>query len=415
MKMKKLLAISTLLILVFGCQDKYTESFTANVPIYMSFEDWRALDIELDAPRELSDPGKIYIYEEFLFVVDLGTGVHILDNSNPSAPQNLGFIEIFGATDVAVRNDVLYVDSYVDLVTFDISNPAVPELLCRLENAFDSNNLPILSGYDASLPIVNLNSASGVIVGWKQEKISRDADAFVVNQLDSESFSSSSPGNSIGIGGSMAQFTIVSEYLYVLRSGSITSFDLSGQNCAETGTEVSINWNAETIFPYDNHLFVGTTTGMIIFDLVNPAAPNHVGSIEHMTACDPVVVQDNRAYVTIRSGNTCFGVINQLDVIDVTNYSQPSIIESYDLTNPHGLGIDGETLFICDGNDGLKVFNAENDLTIDENMLAHYQDIEAYDVIPFDNVLIMSAREGIYQYDYTDPQNIAQLSFLPVN
>ncbi|MGB6036273.1 MAG: hypothetical protein WBG42_08390 [Cryomorphaceae bacterium] len=413
--MKKLLAISTLLILIFGCRDKYSETYSANVPIYMSFEEWRALDINLEAPRALSDPGKIYIYQNFLFVVDLGTGVHILDNSNPSAPQNLGFIELLGSTDVAVRNDVLYADSYVDLVSFDISNPAVPEQLCRLENAFDSNDLPILSGYDSSLPIVNLNSASGVIVGWKQEEVSREAEPFVFEGFNSDDAAVSSPGNSIGIGGSMAQFTIVSDYLYVLRPSSITSFDLSGQDCADTGTEVSINWNAETIFPYDNHLFVGTTTGMIIFDLVNPAAPNHVGSIAHMTACDPVVVQGDRAYVTIRSGTTCFGVINQLDVIDVSNYSQPSIIESYDLTNPHGLGIDGETLFICDGNDGLKVFNAENDFSIDENMLAHYQDIEAYDVIPFENVLIMSAREGIYQYDYSDPENIAQLSFLPAN
>jgi hypothetical protein len=35
-------------------------------------------------------------------------------------------------------------------------------------------------------------------------------------------------------------------------------------------------------------------------------------------------------------------------------------------------------------------------------------------LIPFNNVLMMIAEEGIYQYDYSNVNNIRELSFLPV-
>jgi len=151
--MKNLLALIVLLIILTGCQDKYTESYMANVPVYMSLEDWRAQEINLKAPRQLNEPGKIYIYENFLFTVDQGTGVHLFNNADPSSPQNIGFIELLGAADVAVRNDILYIDSYMDLVSFDISDPANPAFLCRAEDVFNATPSVHLSRYDPSLPI----------------------------------------------------------------------------------------------------------------------------------------------------------------------------------------------------------------------------------------------------------------------
>ena len=80
------------------------------------------------------------------------------------------------------------------------------------------------------------------------------------------------------------------------------------------------------------------------------------------------------------------------------------------MTNPHGLGIDDKTLFICDGSDGLKAFDATDVTTIDQNLLAHYKDIDAKDVIPYKNTLIMIGEDGIFQYDYSNPKDIKLLS-----
>ncbi len=426
MKIFRLILSSALLIsLLNSCQDKFTESYQANVPVYMSLLEWRAQDISAESPQAILDAGKIYIYQEYLFVVDKGLGVHIVNNANPSSPQNVAFLSILGCGDVAVRNDVLYVDSYSDLLSFDISDPASPILSCRIPDAFDSNFGTFMHGFNEDLPIVGLDHANGVIVGWTQQEIIRDSEEYRNMQDFTVLFEggvgtgmgpiSNDMSGGSGIGGSMAQFTLTGTYLYVLRPSSITSFNVAGDRCPEERTLTPVSWQAETIFPYNNHLFLGTTSGMMIFNLNNPAQPEFVSEIAHVTACDPVVVQGDRAYVTIRSGTNCWGDVNQLIVVDISNYSSPFTIAEYNLHNPHGLGIDGNTLFVCDGSEGLKVYNAEDDLAITDNMISHYDNISTYDVIPFNNVLIMSAEEGIYQYDYSDPLNISELSFIPVN
>lgn len=154
---------------------------------------------------------------------------------------------------------------------------------------------------------------------------------------------------------------------------------------------------------------MGTTTGMLIFSVANPNEPNQIGVINHAQACDPVVVKDNYAYVTIRSGNICGQNINQLDIIDISNLSNPVLMETFQMVNPHGLGIDNNLLFICDGSAGLKVFDATNPLTVGNHLLHQFDNITAIDIIPFNNVAIMISSDAITQYDYSNP---AQIQFL---
>lgn len=422
MKIFRLLLISAVLIAgLNSCQDKFTESYHANVPVYMSLVEWRALDISAESPKPIIEAGKIYIYQDYLFIVDRGLGVHIVNNASPASPQSIAFLPVLGSSDVAVRNNTLYIDSYRDLLSFDISDPASPELSCRIPDAFDSNHGSFMHGFSPGLPVIGMNSSEGIIVGWTQKEIVRDSEHHHRgdNNFTFESIATAmgDAANNVssGIGGSMAQFTVTGSYLYVLRPSSITSFDVAGALCPEQSSVTQVGWQAETIFPYNNHLFLGTTSGMMIFNLNNPASPQFVSEIAHVTACDPVVVQGDRAYVTIRSGNACIGTVNQLIVVDISNYSSPTTLAEYNLHNPHGLGIDGNTLFICDGSAGLKVFDAEDDMAITDHMIAHYENVNTFDVIPFNNVLIMSAEEGIYQYDYSDPMNILQLSLIPTN
>ena len=85
---------------------------------------------------------------------------------------------------------------------------------------------------------------------------------------------------------------------------------------------------------------------------------------------------------------------------------------TYGMKCPKGLGIDNGTLFLCD--EGLKVFNAKDPMTLMANQLVHYAGMEGYDVIPFKNTLMMIADDGLYQYDYSNLQAISQLSKLPM-
>ena len=84
------------------------------------------------------------------------------------------------------------------------------------------------------------------------------------------------------------------------------------------------------------------------------------------------------------------------------------------MTNPKGVGIDNKKLFVCDGNDGLKVYDASDVMQIGSRMIAHFSNINSFDVIPFNNDLIMVGSDGLYQYDYSNVQNISLLSRIPV-
>ncbi len=153
---------------------------------------------------------------------------------------------------------------------------------------------------------------------------------------------------------------------------------------------------------------------MLVYGLSNPGLPNFISVFEHISSCDPVVVEGNLAYVTLRSGTMCGGFTNQLDVVDISSIENPFLVKTYPMYNPHGLGIDNGTLFICDGDAGLKVYSTEDPMNIHQHQLAHFNDIKTFDVIPLNGLLVLIGADGLYQYDYTDLENLTLLSHMPV-
>jgi hypothetical protein len=110
-----------------------------------------------------------------------------------------------------------------------------------------------------------------------------------------------------GIAGSMARFSIVNNYLYAVNTSSIKVLDISMVNDPQLQNTVPVGWNIETIYPFKNKLFLGSSTGMFIFDISNPVAPAREGSVAHFRACDPVVADDTYAFVTLRAGTVLPG------------------------------------------------------------------------------------------------------------
>ncbi|MPL91041.1 hypothetical protein SDC9_37103 [bioreactor metagenome] len=191
-------------------------------------------------------------------------------------------------------------------------------------------------------------------------------------------------------------------------------FDLSGVSPQRVVESLPVGFNVETIFSYGNHLFLGTPTGMLIYSVENPVSPVWKSTITHAYGCDPVVVADDIAYVTVRSGNECGQEDNELIVIDVSDKEKPQRIKSYPMNGPKGLGIDNKTLFVCDN--GLKVYDVTDVTAIDKHLIKHFSTgFDGYDVIPYNNVLMMIADDGIHQYDYSDLQNIVPISHIKIN
>jgi hypothetical protein len=392
-------------------------------PVYTPLSELRA-SVESVAPQSIKTAGKIYIKDHWLFVNEPGQGIHVIDNSNPASPAPLHFINIPGNYDFAINNETLYADSFIDLVAIDISEMSNIHETSRLENVFPNYNT--LGFY--------LDVNAGLVTEWVEQTdikvYESDCDAniqpwggiyyaegiAVPMTSDFKSSAAIAPGNGSGpgVGGSMARFTINANYLYVLNGGDVETINIASAVTPVSEGKTPVSWDMETIFPYENNLFIGSRSGMHIVDISNPATPELISTYSHMRVCDPVVVQDGLAYVTLRSGTECEGFTNQLEVINIENLTSPQLVKTYAMTNPHGLGIDNNTLFVCDGDAGLKIYDSSDINNIDKNLLAHYDGINAYDVIPFNNLLVMTGADGIMQYDYSNPEHIKYLSTLEI-
>jgi hypothetical protein len=411
-----------LLVIASGCADKTVRSFMANTPVYTPVETWRAQPFTFEATRALKTPGKIYLYNNLLLVNEFLEGVHFFDNSNPSSPIELGFLPVHATQDLAVRNNILYVDSYTDLISFDISDPRNPTFHQRLTNIFQFNNYVFMEGFDGTYPMVEIDPNQGVVTGWTLTETSEEVvgygrggmmeDMLMSGVASNETFGASNFANGNGLGGSTARFTIYDQYLYTLENFELGVFDI--QDGIVHLRDLGLSMSSETLYPTNGYLYIGTTTGMLIYNLSNPASPSFVSSYAHITSCDPVVVQGDKAFVTLSTGNQCFGNVNSLQVIDLVDMTNPTLLYEYPMTNPKGLGLDGNTLFLCDGPDGLKVFDKTDLGTISQHLISQFSGITAADVIPHNNVLLMTSAQGIYQYSYADLQNITQLSVIPV-
>jgi hypothetical protein len=370
-----------------------------------------------EAPRELKVPGQIYFYNNFIFINEKREGIHVLDNADPANPQNISFIAIPGNEDLAIRNGVLYANTYIDLLAIDLTNY---EVVGRAESVFpplweDIDNNQVAVYYQETPVTEEMDCESyGRLVSFRGNLWSGGEMMFEDVSIALDNSSSGVGGSSgTGIGGSMARFTVVSDYLYVIDDRSLKVFDLSQPNQPVQASTVEIGWGIETIFPYEDKLFIGSNSGMFIFDNSNPTQPTMLSAFAHARACDPVFVKDNYAYVTLRSGSACEGFNNQLDLIDITNITAPVLLRSFPMDNPNGLSIKGNNLLLCEGDFGLKSFDVSDPLTLDERLLDHVKNIYAFDVIALpgqQNVALVIGKGGFYQYNFDDPSDLQLLS-----
>lgn len=132
-------------------------------PVYRPAEE--AKKIEMQPPRALQKPGKIYVSGTWLLVNEVGKGLHVIDNSDPAAPEKVSFISIPGNIDMAVKGHVLYVDNYTDLVAIDISDPRNIKVASRVENAF-GNQLRYPLQTDVYFECVD--DSKGLVTGWEE-------------------------------------------------------------------------------------------------------------------------------------------------------------------------------------------------------------------------------------------------------
>lgn len=411
--MKKLAFFLLVGVLFISCDKKDDElykEYQVAKPLKISLTEFKN-GVDIIDPIPIDESGKIYAYKDYIFVNDKYKGVHVIDNSNPASPQKIAFIKIAGNVDISVKDDYLFADSLMDLVVLDISNINNITIVNRLENVLRDNIIWPSEADFIEYETIDYNEE--ILIGWEivTEKRLKSEYEERFSGIDF-ALAESANDASVGQGGSLARFKIVDQYLYAVDSHNINVFNISDLENPKDLEDVFAGFDIETIFNKGQYLFLGSMRGMYIYDISSPATPTFVSEFQHGTACDPVVVDDNYAYVTLRGGNTCGATESGLFIIDISNISEPVLKQTYSMDEPYGLGIKDEKLFICDGASGLKVFDKSDIANL--KTLDHFKNVVTFDVIPLEENLLMVGEGVLYQYEYLD-HKINLISELELN
>jgi hypothetical protein len=228
----------------------------------------------------------------------------------------------------------------------------------------------------------------------------------------SDDMSNAEVAGGSGQGGSMTRFAIQGNVMYLIDATTLRVFDIHDDQFSEVNS-VTVGTGMETIFAKGEYLYMGAMDAMYIYRITNPKIPEFVFRYAHIVSCDPVVVQGNRAYVTLRTGNACNLGSNALEVLDISDPNNPTLIKNYPMNNPHGLAVDGSRLFICEGEHGFKYYDITNELDI--RLAASRTDLFAFDVIAQNGLATVTGEDGIFQFKYADTDDQLKLiSKIPV-
>ncbi len=228
-------------------------------------------------------------------------------------------------------------------------------------------------------------------------------------EYSGESASDFSSGE--GAGGSLARFTVSGNHLYTVDHNSLKVFNLTDPQKPVYKGKTNVGIDVETIFPLGKNLFMGTSTGMYIFDITAPENPKKISFYEHIYACDPVVTDGKYAYVTLSSSNVrCWRASNELQIIDIQDKMRPKLVGQFPLAAPRGLAIRNDTLWVCD--EGIKVFDVKKKEQISQ--IVHFSGFPAYDIILNGRLALVTGEEGLVQYRIEN-NTITKLSEIKVN
>jgi hypothetical protein len=386
-----------------GCKKNsgHTRTYTISTPI-LEVRSAVLAAINGNTAEPVVSTGKIYVKDNYIFLNELDKGIHVIDNTDPRHPASVAFLKIPGNQDIAVRGNTLYADMNGDLLALDITDPRHAYLTKSLTNIFTQRAWT--------------NDTNMVVVGYNTRDTTVEVsdypvmyDCMLCMTLSSEAFSSKS--NAAGIAGSMAKMVLLKDYLYVIpEPHSVSVIDVHQSESPVMGTTIDAGFDLETIYPFEDKLFLGSATGLFMFDVSDPLHPTQLGQFSHGRACDPVVTDGRYAYVTLHSGTSCGGDANELNIIDVRDLMNPSLVKSYGMTKPGGLSKDGDLLFICDGDAGVKLYNAA-----DVSNLKYLRQLDCpqpYYVITQNKIAMVVAKDGIYQFDYNNAFDIKKVSVI---
>lgn len=168
--MRKIYPLIIFVLVLASCQNHKPADYvvTGYKPIYKEASDDTLIYLS-SSPTSITNAGKIIVSGNRIFMVESGRGIHIMDLPLDSVPTHLGFLNVPGCSDLALKENHLYVNNLKDLVVLDIKNLYDIKIKKRIPNTFRDI-------YNQSPPYSNtyfecIDTSKGMIIGWEEAEL----------------------------------------------------------------------------------------------------------------------------------------------------------------------------------------------------------------------------------------------------
>ncbi len=408
MKQLSLLVLGCLFAISFTACKKELNTATVTYQeanaIYGDLEAVRSQPLNT-AVRSVENPGKVFVGADFILLGEEEKGVHVINNSDINNPQFINFIDIPGNREFFVKGNFLYAESYYDLIKVDLT---------------DLNNVQLVSRATNILQETITNNTGEALLGFTFAEVTKefDIDSDIYDEVVTDQYiyydfarqiipksavPSSFAGNSNGTSGTVNRITHSQDHVYVISLNDMAIINDANYTMQSVESNVFNNFPQamETIFPYEDKLFVGSRTSMNIYDAVDPQNPIQIYNFEHATSCDPVLPTDEVAYITLRTADfsDCPGNTNSLVVLDIENLNNPREVTEINMLSPYGMSVIGNRLFVGEGDNGLTIFDVTDRQNPTE--IKHDDTVKAFDIIAHpnnENIILIAGPNGLTQY-----------------
>jgi len=121
--------------------------------------------------RPVISGGNIYAYQNYIFQMEPGTGIHVIDNSTPSAAVRIGFITVNGCSQISIKDGKIYTNSYDDLVVLNFSNLNNIEETSRLKGVFTEYRYASPIAQPPATGYYECPAFNKFVTGWTRDSV----------------------------------------------------------------------------------------------------------------------------------------------------------------------------------------------------------------------------------------------------
>lgn len=165
-----------LLLWLSGCVKQEREFFDGpgKKPVYIPLSELQ--NIRNEAPKPIEVSGTIFLQDTLLFILEQRKGIHVFNLKDTLNTVNLAFFSIPAITDFVVAGNLIYADSWTNLVVINISDLFQIREVARIPNVITPSLVPPL--YNGIFECVD--ESKGAIIDW-EDAILTDAKCVTIN------------------------------------------------------------------------------------------------------------------------------------------------------------------------------------------------------------------------------------------